>query len=344
MATVKDVAAAAGVSQATVSYALRGDSRIIPSTAKKVFEAADRLHYSTNLSARSLRSGKNGIIGVAIYELDMPYPSQISAAISQEVSRRGLQTIVQQTSSSVQNEISVLANVTSQLCDGTIFSPSKVTNQGIKALAGGKPVVLLDNSELSSHPLFDTVLSPCEDGAETAINHLIDIGCRHIGIIGTRYDIASDASAASQVAYRRLSGCMAAFRKAGISLDPHDVIETSWRPEEVRSVIGNMTAEGRRYDGLFCMTDSIALGTIRGLADYGLRSPIDTAVVGFDGIHEGELAVPSISTIAVDFEDLAAKAVNLLMKRILHPEDEYSPVVETARYSLVARESTAIRE
>ena len=84
MVTMSDVAKAAGVSRATASYALRGDPRIVPATAERVMRAARELQYTTNLSARSLRSGRSGIIGVAIFELDHPYPSEMSAAMSRE--------------------------------------------------------------------------------------------------------------------------------------------------------------------------------------------------------------------------------------------------------------------
>lgn len=108
MVTMSEVAKAAGVSRATASYALRGDPRIAPDTAQKVLNAANELKYTANLSARSLRSGHNGVIGVAIFELDRPYPSEMSAAISREATKHGLQTIVQQTSISKDSEIGIL--------------------------------------------------------------------------------------------------------------------------------------------------------------------------------------------------------------------------------------------
>lgn len=89
MVTMSEVAKAAGVSRATASYALRGDPRIAPDTAQKVLNAANELKYTANLSARSLRSGHNGVIGVAIFELDRPYPSEMSAAISREATKHG---------------------------------------------------------------------------------------------------------------------------------------------------------------------------------------------------------------------------------------------------------------
>ncbi len=133
MVTMSDVAKAAGVSRATASYALRGDPRIVPATAERVMRAARELQYTTNLSARSLRSGRSGIVGVAIFELDHPYPSEMSAAMSREAARHGLETIVQETSNSKDNEVAILQKVTSQFCDGTIFSPGNVSDDEIRA-------------------------------------------------------------------------------------------------------------------------------------------------------------------------------------------------------------------
>jgi DNA-binding LacI/PurR family transcriptional regulator len=89
------------------------------------------------------------------------------------------------------------------------------------------------------------------------------------------------------------------------------------------------------------MTDSLALGALRGLEDCGLTVPGDVAVMGFDGINEGELSIPSLSTIKIDLKDLAEKAVSLLLKRIKEPSQPFTPRRLTAAYTLVQRESTS---
>jgi DNA-binding LacI/PurR family transcriptional regulator len=366
MPTMSDVAKAAGVSRATASYALRGDPRISPHTAEKVRAAASQLRYTANLSARSLRSGRSGVIGVAIFELDKPYPSEMSAAISREAAQHGLETIVQQTSNSKEREISILRKVTSQLCDGTVFSPGNVSVEEIAALYGGKPLILLD--DVSNDPLFDCVFTPCEAGAEAAIRHLAAVGCRNIGVLGTDCTASLEDSQAttisdhrpagaltklwdmvvmsSSVSGRRLAGALTAFDDLGITVGEDNFVNALWETRDAREAAHRLVDEGLPFDGLFCMTDTVALGALRGFADRGVRVPQDVAVIGFDGINEGEYSVPSLTTIQTDLDDLARKTVGLLLNRLDEeatglPLQQKAPVQRlTAGYSLVEREST----
>jgi DNA-binding LacI/PurR family transcriptional regulator len=338
MVTMSDVAKAAGVSRATASYALRGDPRIVPETAEKVRTAARRLHYTANLSARSLRSGRNGVIGLAIFELDRAYPSEMGAAISREASRHGLQTIVQETSNSKEGEVSILRKVTSQLCDGMIFSPGNVSAEELRELSGGKPMVLLD--DLSPDPVFDTVNTPCEAGAQAAIDHLIDVGCQDILVVGAHYESLAEDKQSTSVSARRLYGCLKAFDNHGMAVSPENFLYINWNPEDARALAHQVVRSGRRFDGVFCMTDTLAMGFIRGLADCGVHVPNDMAVIGFDGINESDYFVPSITTVSTDLNDLAAKAISLLLRRIDEDGADFEPEKLTADFRLIRREST----
>ena len=341
MVTMSDVAKAAGVSRATASYALRGDPRIAPATANRVMEAARTLQYTTNLSARSLRSGRSGVIGVAIFELDHPYPSEMSAAVSREAARHGLETIVQETSNSKDNEIAILQKVTSQICDGTIFSPGNVSDEEIRALSGGKPVILLD--DLSPDPVFDSVATPCEAGGEAAIRHLVEVGCRRILVVGASYDMLAEDRGATSVSGRRLIGCLNAFEDLDIVPDPAQFVSIDhWRTEDARALAHTLVDSGIEFDGAFCMTDTLSIGFVRGLADRGVKVPDDVAIIGFDGINECDCFVPSLSTIATDLDDLANKAVGLLLDRLAESDTDTPAPAKTltADYHLIAREST----
>ena len=342
MVTMSDVAREADVSRATASYALRGDSRITKKTRSKVIAAAKKLNYSANLSARSLRSGRNGVVGVAIFELDKSYPSQMSAAISKEINAHGMQAIIQQTTNSREDEVSILQRVTSQLCDGTIFSPGNVSNEEMKALIHGKPIVLLDDH--SAHPIFDSVETAGREGARTAITHLLAQGCRHIGVVGADISVLGKPSMKNSVAARRLIGCQEAFEASGRMLSPDAFIGLSpWDENASRSLAHNLADQGDfPFDGVFCLTDSIALGMIRGLYDCGISVPRDVAVIGFDGINEGASYIPSLTTISTDREDLACKAVSILLHDLNHPDRQSKPRRETAKFNLEVRESTML--
>lgn len=338
MATMQDVAKLAGVSPATVSYALRNDPRIVPETAERVRKAAKSLRYTTNLSARTLRSGKNGIIGVAIFELDRPYPSEMAAAVSREATKNGVQAIIQQTSSSKKSELSFLEQVTSQLCDGTIFSPAEISNEEILALSGGKPIVLLDDTTGGS--LFDTVYTASEEGAQTAIEHLLSVGCTNIAVLGSAYPDPEVLKHPQSLGERRIASVIQTLEEHQLTLDPENALASSWGTAEARDTILQALKEGKKFDGLFCLTDSIALGALRGLHEYGVSVPEDVAVIGFDGISEGEFCTPSLSTVSTDMNDLAMKATSLLLQRINNPDDHRPPQKMTANFTLEVREST----
>ena len=341
MVTMSDVAKEAQVSRATASYALRGDRRIADDTRRRVLLAAHKLRYSANLSARSLRSGKSGIIGVAIFELDKPYPAQMSAAISRQINAHGMQAIIQQTSNSKQDEVSILRHVTSQLCDGTIFSPGSITNEEMQELADGKPLVLLDDP--SAEPVFDSVMTAGFEGATMAVQHLLDCGCRRIGVVGADMAASTDPVQRHSVHGRRVAGCLKTLKAAGIKARREDFLPLErWDGEMARDLGHHLTdTSDLPFDGIFCMTDSLALGLIRGLHECGVEVPRDLAVVGFDGIQEGESYIPSLTTISTDKEDLARKAVDALLARLQGEDDDRPPTRTTAACRLVVRESTA---
>lgn len=324
MVTMKDVGREAGVSAMTVSNVLRGNDNVTPETARRVREAADRLHYrlnTTSLSARSLRvstsrkGSQYGTIGLAIFELDRPYPSQLASLISQAAENRGYQTVVQQTRINESNERSIIERVSNQFCDGLIFSSSRLSAEEIEQLSNHRPTVLLDDDRPQQD--IDTILTPSESGAQAAIEYLYGTGKRRIGIVGGIEQEDSHAiSSAFDTRHRRLRGCRRAFEGLGVPWDSVPIINTPWGDVDARQAVSRYESQIRDCDALFCMTDTTAFGVIRGLRDLGLRVPDDIAVAGFDGIAMGELMVPALTTVAVDIASIATQAVNLLIQRI----------------------------
>ena len=353
MATLRDVAKRAGVSPSTVSYVLRGDPRFQPDTIARVRRAAEELGYAANLSARILKAGRNGVIGVAVYGLASCQPMQLAAALTREAVERGLNTIVQQTVNSREGELRSLEQVTSQFCDGLIFSPSSVSPAEIKAFVGSKPMVWCE--DFAAEPLFDAVVTPSFEGARTAVRHLLSVGCRHIVALGAnppQHDQADSGNTA--FCDQRLAGCTAAFAEAGLRLPSDSVIPCPWDYEDSRLAAhrladaGLVGGDNPAIDGLFCMNDTVAMGASRGFADRGIRVPDDVAIIGFDGIVETVYTVPSISTIAIDYDDYARKALDLLTARIEAATSKGAttlvapPQRLVADFTLVQRESTRL--
>lgn len=381
MATLRDVAQRAGVSVSTVSYVLRGDERFQAETVERVRRAAAELGYSANLSARILKSGRNGVIGVAVYGLAVCQPMRLAAAITRLAGERGLRTIVQETVNSREGELQALERVTSQLADGLVFSPSSVSAAEIKAYVGGRPMVWCE--DFADEPLFDAVVTPSFEGAKAAVGHLMEIGCRRIGVLGAD---AGDSQKNTAFANQRLAGARAALEEVGLGLPDDSVVPCGWSYAEARKAVRQLagypmnpqTSETTPttnnansansdntnatrgikadtatdlshifpFDGLFCLNDALAMGAARGLADLGVRVGPEVALVGFDGIEETAYTVPSISTIAIDYDDYARKILDLLTERIEHPTGDApdSPATLPQRlvadFTLVRREST----
>ncbi|MBW3080187.1 LacI family DNA-binding transcriptional regulator [Bifidobacterium saguinibicoloris] len=328
MVTMKDVGREAGVSAMTVSNVLRGNDNVSPATAQRVREAADKLHYklnTTSLSARSLRvntsrkADRYGTIGLAIYELDRPYPSQLASLISQAAEARGYQTVVQETRINERNERSIIQRMSNQFCDGLIFSSSRLTVQEIEQLSNHRPTVLLDDDRPQQD--IDTILTPCEVGAYDAIRYLYGRGYRRIGIIGgdsAEWESETALLANHDVRHRRLLGCRRAFDELGVPRETVRLVDCEWNETAAREAMHRNEMAVRECDALFCMTDTIAFGTIRGLKDLGIGVPEDVAVMGFDGIAMGEITVPSLTTVAVDIGEVARRAIDLLIRRIVN--------------------------
>ena len=236
-----------------------------------------------------------------------------------------------------QTEELLLHELDQQLCDGTLFCSGGLSAERLKSIAGSKPMVILDPPHPTS--LFDTVCTPGFQGAQDITRHLIDCGCRNLAVLGTSHVPYEQCSANADVGQVRLFGCMEALRKAGLSLDSSNVVPLQrWTAGQAYEVVSQRVKQGNRFDGLFCLSDTVAVGAIHALHDHGVRVPQDVRVGGFDGTNDGAYNTPSLTTVAIDFADLAHTMVDLLMSRIATPEAHTRAL--TAGYCLMVRQSS----
>lgn len=342
MVTMRDVAAKVGVSQATVSYALRGDPSISEKTRQKVLEAAQTMNYSTNLSARSLKSGRSNAIGLVLQDLGNPYSICMANAFSTYALQHGLQIVVQQTMYQQANETSILEHVTSAFCDAVIFSPTIVSSSRIVQQLAGKPAVLLSPSETA--PELDSIVMSCLEGTFTATSYLISRGCRKLFFLGTNYLPYEEASLSPNTGIQRMAGFEQALLRNRIQPTAQQFTRCDWTPEDGYRTITTLIDQGVQFDGVVCTNDALALGAMRGIQDRGLRIPDDVSVIGFDGINEGAFSNPTLSTIAFDFDDIAHQAIDTILAQLNSddelPAGEREPKRLIANYRLVVRGST----
>jgi DNA-binding LacI/PurR family transcriptional regulator len=331
---LQDVAARAGVSVKTVSNVVNGYVHVRPGTRERVQAAIDELGYRPNLSARSLRSGRSGVIALAVPELDMPYFAELTRFVVQAADGHGLTVLVDQTDGLAERERLVMTGIRGHLIDGLVLSPVATDADELAAAAGQVPIVLLGEKVTQGpvdHVAIDNVAA-----ARAATEHLLDAGCERVAALGDQ----PDSPQGSGVAALRRQGYEDALAGRGLPLDEGLVVPVdSYRREEGARAVARLLDDGEPPDGVFCFNDTLALGALRALADRGVRVPEDVAVIGVDDVEDGRYAVPSLSTMAPDKQQIASTAVQLLVDRMRGRRDA-GPRDVAAGFELVVRESS----
>jgi DNA-binding LacI/PurR family transcriptional regulator len=328
---LRDVADHAGVSVKTVSNVVNGYAHVSAATRERVEASLAQLDYHANMSARSLRTGRSGVIALAVPALDMPYFAELTRCVVQEAERLGYTVLVDQTDGLREREHVVASGVRSRLIDGLILSPVAMDAAELSALGTGTPIVLLgekiDRAPID-HVAFDNVAA-----ARTATDHLLALGRRRVAAIGYQAGV----EAQSGVAAVRRAGYEAALDGAGITLEPRLTREVHDYSRGAGAwAMGSLLPD--RPDAVLCFNDLLALGALHALARHGLRVPEDVAVVGIDDIEDGRFSTPTLTTIAPDKAGVAREAVRLLHDRLASPTAGSRRV--SVGFELLPREST----
>ena len=306
---MQDVARRAGVSAKTVSNVVNGYPYIRPETRARVLAAIEELGYQMNASARSLRTGRSGIIALAVPELRVPYFAELAGAVIAAAEGRGLTVIIEQHGGRRDLELEVLRGARRHLTDGLIYSPLALGPGDEDLLDVGYPLVLL--GERIFHPGIDHVTMRNTAAARAATEHLLAAGRRRIVAMGPNpHQVVGSAPL-------RFAGYRAALEAAGMPLDPALEVETiqTWDHATGARTIGRLVDEGVTFDAVFAFNDSLALGAMHELQVRGYAVPDDVAVMGFDAIEEGRYSNPTLTTVDPGRAQIPQEAVRLIDER-----------------------------
>lgn len=307
--TMRDVAHRAGVSPKTVSNVARGWPPVSPQTEQRVKAALEELGYRMNRSPGMLRTGRSGIIALAVPWLDSPYFAEITSAIIRRAATLDLTVVVEQTDGLLERERVVVQGLPGQPVDGLIFSPYALGEEDFPAQPMVAPTVLLGERmgpRYGDHVAIDNVAA-----AREVVTHLLHIGRQHIAAIGHQ------SGAGAVPARQRARGYQLALQATGRSLDPAlQLTVDSFQRADGATAMRHLLASGRPFDAVFCFSDLLALGAMHELKKAGLRVPDDVAIAGFDDIEEGRYADPELTTIRPDKEQIARVALDLLTSRL----------------------------
>lgn len=329
-ATVKDVARRAGVSPKTVSNVMNGIVPVSGPTRLRVEQAMAELDYVPNLSARGLRNGRSGVIGLALPDLATPFSAEIAQSIVEIAHEQGFSVQIEETGSDPQREQELMTRARANLIDGLILNPVVLDESAVKVGIALPPVVLLGEV---SQQLADRVFVDSFAAARDMTLALASSGRRRIAVLGTTQGRGSAA------ALQRTQGYEAALDSLGIARDESLMIPCEkWTPETAAKALGAYLEANPVPEALFCFTDSMAIGALNVLWKRGLRVPEDIAVAGFDDIADGRYAVPSLTTVSFDKRTIASEALRLLTERMA--DRGSAQRVVSVEYTIVERDST----
>jgi LacI family transcriptional regulator len=299
MVTVKDIAAAVGVSVATVSNVLNERPNVGAVTRRKVLAAARRLGYRPNRAAQAMRTGRTRAIGLVLPDLTNPFFPELAQAVESKARSLGLVVCLIDSQNSVQGESDGFALLMQHAVDGVIWCPLGPRSPGsLKSISG--PIVLIDRPR----PGYAVVHSDYLQGGRLLAEYALRLGHTRVGLLSGPSKLES--------ARQRRDGFVQAFPRE---------IEIAW--EVCVPFDGVLTAEAvaalkRRQNATLIVAgnDLIAINAIRCLSEQGVRVPHDISVTGFDNIRWTDLVTPRLTTIAQPIGAIGARAVELMLERI----------------------------
>jgi len=331
-ATIRDVAARAGVSHQTVSRVINRNPSVAEPTRERVEAAIRELGYVPSPMARGLISNRTHSLGVVADDISDGFFARMVAGAEAEARRRDYYLMI----GSVEpddDESGYLRLMLERRVEGLILARPSVPLAPADlrpARSAGVPLVAVGSSDLPGFPVVDV---DNRQGGYDATRHLLEHGHRRVAtIVGPR----EWPSAAA-----RLEGYRRALREAGLADDPALVEHASdWGLESGRAAAARLLERGADFTALFAHSDLIAIGAIRQLREVRRRVPDDVSVVGYDDLPVADYVEPALTTVHQPMHEVGALAAGLVLDQ-LAGGGAPAPVPHLLPAVLVVRESVA---
>jgi len=331
-ASVKDVAAAAGVSLGTVSNVLNRPDRVSASTRDRVEKAMADLGFVRNEFARQLRSGRSHTMAYVMLDATNPFFTDVAQGIERAAEEAELSLFLCNSDGRAVREARHLAHLQEQRVQGILVTPVDPDSPSLDdVVARGTPLVIVDR--VRGDDRFCSVAVDDELGGRLAIEHLLDRGHTRIAFVGGPLTIGQVAD--------RLRGVREAIAEAGLPEDALQVIPTTALSVAEGRSAGERLAGlplRRRPTAAFCANDLLALGLLQQTISTDRSVPGDLAIVGYDDIDFAAAAAVPLTSVRQPRQQLGRTAAELLMDEAANPAHQHQQVTFTPE--LVARAST----
>jgi len=328
-ATIRQVAAAAKVSVATVSRALENPDVVAQNTLRRVRAVIQELGYTPNAQAQMLRTSKTRLVIALVPDIANPFFSEVIRGIEQVAHANKYGVLLGDTQNSPVREQAYADMVPSRQADGLIMLVPRLPKEFAR-----KPFPLVNACEYVPDPAVTSVYVDNVAGALSAVTHLVTLGHRSIACIsGPR---------PSAICIDRERGYELALRKAKLRVDRDLMAVGDFSVESGIRATEGFLAAGKRFTAIFCANDEMAIGALQALRAHGLRIPQDVSIVGFDDIRFARYTDPPLTTVAQPKEELGKQAMTALLEILDNPR--VPPRKRVLATELVVRGSTAPRK
>lgn len=303
--TIKDVAAQAGVSPATVSNVLLGRRAASPEVAERVRTIARELGYSPDRSASHLRSGKTRIITVLVPNLTDPFFAAVIDAFERRAQADGFDIIVASSTATEEGERKRLSALLSWRPAGVVVIPqsddfpSRLEIDALKL-----PYVVVDRA--SSRLPVDAVVSGNREATSEAVGYLLDQGHDAMLVVASTFRLENIRE--------RYQGVIDQFATRG--LPPPPSLEVGLTFEMVAERLAVWLADNKRPTAILTVTNFVTMGVMAHFAQIGTQVPQDVSLIGFDDYPWMRAASPAITAIRQDVVALAEQAWVMLCDRM----------------------------
>ena len=327
---IKEVAARARLSTATVSRTINQSELVRPRTAEKVQRAIRELGYYPNTQARALVSGRSQMFGLIISDIVNPFFPELVKSFEFAAIHRGYEVIVANTDYDSERMSGCVRRMIERKVDGVAIMTSEIDRHLLDELSHRRlPIVFLDVGKLK--PLISNIKVDYSKGIGEAVQHIVSLGHERIGFISGPLTLKS--------ARTRRSAFLKCIDACGIGDRQRSVVEGNHKMDGGYVAMAQLLALPKPPTAVLTSNDLTAIGALHAITRVDLRVPDDISVIGFDDIQLSQFTQPPLTTIRLSRDELGRRAFDLLYETVQGQHRSGQEIKVST--GLVLRESTA---
>lgn len=329
MSTIKEVAALAGVSVATISRVINKNGYVSSATEQKALQAMEQLQYEPNMFARGLAGKHMATIAIILPDITNPFFPELVRAVEDTCHKHEFGVFLCNSDGQSFKEKSYLELLKRKKIDGIVFATNSLEKKDVENLDKNKiPFVVLDRAPFEN--TCDIVRADNYRGAVLAVEHLLAAGCQRIAHIYGPLEITT--------ARERMRGYEDTVKDFPW-FTPSLMIAGDFQIDGGMKAVETLLSRHSEVDGIFAGNDLMAIGALKALHRRGISVPDSIAICGFDGIAMTQITEPEITTVAQPIYEMGALAAKLLIKKI--KGDNSGNQIHELEIKLLPRKSSA---